>query len=67
MRRQLAPFGAVQMTCHALESTWLSRRTPETTRVGAALVRLMTHAERLLPKQLVRLGNYVLITVTRGR
>lgn len=55
------------MTCHALEPVWLSRRIPESSGFGAALVRLMTTAERVATKQLVRLGNYVLITVSKGR
>ena len=65
MRRQLSPFGRVRMSCHALEPVWLSRHVSESTRVGSALVRAMTRAERAVPDQLVRLGNYVLITVTR--
>jgi len=66
MRRQLSPFGAVRMSCHALEPVWLSQRISESTRFGRALLRVMTGAERMAPKQLVRLGNYVLITVARG-
>jgi ubiquinone/menaquinone biosynthesis C-methylase UbiE len=67
MRRQLSPFGEVRMTCHALEPVWLSQHVSESNTFGAALLRLMTRAERVATKQLVRLGNYVLITVDRGR
>jgi ubiquinone/menaquinone biosynthesis C-methylase UbiE len=67
MRRQLSPFGTVRMSCHALEPVWLSRRVSESNRLGTALLRAMTRAERMVPKQLARLGNYVLITVTRDR
>lgn len=67
MRRQLSPFGTVRMTCHALEPVWLSPHVPESSGFGAALLRLMTTAERVATKQLVRLGNYVLITVNKGQ
>jgi ubiquinone/menaquinone biosynthesis C-methylase UbiE len=66
MRRELSPFGAVRMSCHALEPTWLSQHVSEGNRFGAALLRVMSGAERAVPDQVVRLGNYVLITVTRG-
>lgn len=65
MRRQLSPFGAVRMSCNALESTWLSQHLAESNRFGAALLRVVKEAERMAPEQLVRLGNYVLITVTK--
>ncbi len=45
----------------------LSRHVSESNRFGTSLLRVMTGAERVVSKQLVRLGNYVLITVTRGR
>jgi SAM-dependent methyltransferase len=67
MRRQLSPFGTVRMSCHALEPVWLSRHVSERNRFGTALLRAMTEAERVVPEQLVRLGNYVLITVTKRR
>jgi len=54
------------MSCHALEPTWLSQHVSEGNRFGAALLRVMSGAERAVPDQVVRLGNYVLITVTRG-
>jgi SAM-dependent methyltransferase len=66
MRRQLAPFGTVRMSCHALEPVWLSQHLSERTLFGRTLLRVMTGAERMVPKQLVRLGNYVLITVTKS-
>jgi ubiquinone/menaquinone biosynthesis C-methylase UbiE len=66
MRRQLSPFGTVRMSCHALEPTWLSQHLSEGNMLGRALLRVMTAAERVVPKQLVRLGNYVLITVTKS-
>jgi ubiquinone/menaquinone biosynthesis C-methylase UbiE len=65
MRRQLSPFGAVRMSCHALEHVWLSQHLSETTRFGAALLRVMAGAERMAPSRLAPLGNYVLVTVTR--
>jgi SAM-dependent methyltransferase len=67
MRRQLSSFGTVRISCHALESVWLSQHLSEDDRLGAALLRVMTRAERAMPEQLVRLGNYVQITVARGR
>jgi len=67
MRRQLAPFGTVRMSCYALEPVWLSQHVSESSRFGTSLLRVMTGAERVVSKQLVRLGNYVLITVTKGR
>lgn len=67
MRRQMAPFGTVRMSCHALEPTWLSQHVSERTRFGTTLLRIMKRAERAAPEKLVRLGNYVLITVTKGR
>jgi ubiquinone/menaquinone biosynthesis C-methylase UbiE len=67
MRRQLAPFGTVHMSCYALEPVWLSQHVSESNRFGTSLLRVMTGAERVVSKQLVRLGNYVLITVTKGR
>jgi ubiquinone/menaquinone biosynthesis C-methylase UbiE len=66
MRRQLSPFGAVRMTCHALEHVWLSQHLSESTRFGAALLRVMAGAERMAPSRLARLGNYVLVTVKRS-
>jgi ubiquinone/menaquinone biosynthesis C-methylase UbiE len=65
MRRQLSPFGTVRMSCHALETVWLSQHVSENSRFGRALVRVMTRAERAAPTRLVRLGNYVLITVAK--
>ncbi len=65
MRRQLSPFGAVRMSCHALEDVWMSQHLLESTRFGAALLRVMAEAERMAPSRLARLGNYVLVTVTR--
>jgi SAM-dependent methyltransferase len=65
MRRQLASFGDVRMSCYALESTWLSRHISETNVFGKAFMGAVTEAERVAPKLLVRLGNYVLITVVR--
>lgn len=67
MRRQLAPFGIVRMSCYKLESMWLSQHVSESNRFGRSLLRIMTESERVASKQLVRLGNYVLITVTKGR
>jgi ubiquinone/menaquinone biosynthesis C-methylase UbiE len=67
MRRQLSPFGTVRMSCYALEPVWLSQHVSESNLLGTALLRVMAGAERVLPQQLVRLGNYVLITVTKGR
>lgn len=67
MRRQLAPFGTVRMSCYALEPVWLSQHVSESNRFGTSLLRVMAGAERVVSKQLVRLGNYVLITVTKGR
>ena len=66
MRRQLSPFGAVRMSCHALEHVWLSQHLSESTRLGAALLRAMAGAERMAPSRLARLGDYVLVTVTRA-
>jgi|GEM_PF-2450277 ubiquinone/menaquinone biosynthesis C-methylase UbiE len=67
MRRQLAPFGIVRMSCYELESVWLSQHISESSRFGRSLLRVMTGAERVASQWPVRLGNYVLITVIRGR
>ena len=43
----------------------MSQHLLESTRFGAALLRAMAEAERMAPSRLARLGNYVLVTVTR--
>jgi SAM-dependent methyltransferase len=67
MRRQLSSVGTVHVSCHALESVWLSQHLSESNRLGMAMLRVMTRAERVMPKKLARLGNYVLIQVIKNR
>jgi ubiquinone/menaquinone biosynthesis C-methylase UbiE len=66
MRRLLSEFGTVDMTCHALESTWLLQNVSESNIFGRTVLRAMTQAERAAPHALLHLGNYVLIKVSRG-
>lgn len=65
MRRQLQPFGEVEITCYAQASVYFDQHVTETRGLGRLMWRFLEFLELRLPKASTRLGNFVLITVRK--
>lgn len=65
MRRQLAPFGEVSVSCHTLDSTWQNQHVSEYSMFGKLLWSVAHHAERRFADSIAHLGNYVQIVLRK--
>jgi SAM-dependent methyltransferase len=65
MRRQLAPFGDVSVSCHILDSTWQNQHVSEYSMFGKLLWLVEHRAERLFADKIAHLGNYVQIVLRK--
>lgn len=63
MRRQLRPWGAVQILAYRMATTGFNQNVSETAGPGRWLWRLMGRLETRWPRTAARLGNYVTIIV----
>lgn len=66
LRRQLANWGDVQISCNAMASTWFDRNVPEDTKFARGIWRAFRWIEMNHPRRAVRLGCYVTISVQRS-
>jgi SAM-dependent methyltransferase len=65
MRRQLAPYGDVSVSCHALESTWQNQHISEYSILGKLLWTAEHHVERRFADRIAQFGNYVQIVLQK--
>jgi SAM-dependent methyltransferase len=65
MRAQLAPFGEVSVTCHALDSTWFNQHVSERSVLGNLLWKGILRLERYSTRQSAYLGNYVQLVLRK--
>jgi SAM-dependent methyltransferase len=65
MRRQLEPFGKVDISCYAIESVWFNRHVSEFRAPGRQLWNLIYGLETRYARHVSRLGNYVQIVLSR--
>jgi SAM-dependent methyltransferase len=63
MRAQLAPFGSVSVTCHALDSTWQNQHVSEHSTFGKLLWAAEHYIERRFADKISHLGNYLQIVL----
>jgi ubiquinone/menaquinone biosynthesis C-methylase UbiE len=65
MRDVLSDFGDVEISCHALASTWFNQHVTETRGAGRLLWEAILLAERRAPERLASLGCYVQIVLRK--
>jgi SAM-dependent methyltransferase len=66
MRRQLEPYGAVDVSCYALESTWVNQHVSELTLPGKALWVLQHALESRCFDRIAALGTAVEIDLKKA-
>jgi SAM-dependent methyltransferase len=66
MRRQLAPFGEVTISCYALESVWFNQHVSEHRSFGKLLWTIARRVEQRHAGRIARLGNFVQIVLRRA-
>jgi SAM-dependent methyltransferase len=67
MRRQLEPFGKVEVSCNAIETTWFNQHVSEFRNPGARLWQWIALLERDYAPYIANLGAYVQIVLKKTK